>query len=92
MNDCILVGRDETTLTTFDFMRNEVLQNNLIQFLKDLAESFGNLIFQETRKVEHFRPPNSNILYFHSECGLFNSLFENKWHENPNMENIEFYT
>ena len=52
-------------------MRNELPQDNLIQLLKYLAESFDNLKFYETRKVEHFRPTNSYILYFHGECGLF---------------------
>ena len=31
-NDCILVGINETKWTTFDFMRNDVLQNYLDQF------------------------------------------------------------
>ena len=32
-NVCILVGINETKWTTFDFMRNDVLQNYLVQFL-----------------------------------------------------------
>ena len=31
-NDCILVGINETKWTSFDFMRNDVLQNYLLQF------------------------------------------------------------
>ena len=34
MDDYILVGIDETNLTTFDFIRKDALQNNLFQFLK----------------------------------------------------------
>ena len=36
-NDCILVGINETKWTTFDFMRNDMLQNYLLQFI----EMFG---------------------------------------------------
>ena len=36
---------DKTKSTTFDFMRNDALQNNLVQLLKYLAESFDNLEF-----------------------------------------------
>ena len=48
-------------------MRNDALLNNLFQFCKFLAEHFENLKFQETEKVELFRPPNSYILYCHGE-------------------------
>ena len=34
-NHCILVGLNETKWTTFDFMRNDVLQNYLLQYLAD---------------------------------------------------------
>ena len=51
-------------------MRIDALLNNLFHFLKYLAEHFENLKFQETKKVELFRPPNSYILYCHGECGL----------------------
>ena len=51
-------------------MGNEVPQNNLVQFLKYFIESFYKLKFYETRKVEHFRPPNSYILHCHGESGL----------------------
>ena len=70
-NDWILVGIDQTKWTTFDFMRNDVLQNYLDQFLKYLAENFDNLKFQEASKVVIFRPPNSYILHCHGKCGLF---------------------
>ena len=70
-NDCILVGINETKWTTFDFMRNDVLQNYLVQFLKCLAENFDNLKFQDARKVAIFRPPNSYILHCHGKCVLF---------------------
>ena len=46
-NDCILLGINETKETTFDFMRNDVLQNYLDQFLKCLADNFDNLKFQD---------------------------------------------
>ena len=52
-------------------MRNDVLQNYLVQFLKYLAENFDNLKFQEASKVVIFRPPNSYILHCHGKCGLF---------------------
>ena len=70
-NDCILVGINETKWTTFDSMRNDVLQNYLDQFLKYLAENFDNLKFQDASKVVIFRPPNSNVLHCHGKCGLF---------------------
>ena len=37
-------------------MRNDALQNNLVQLLKYLAESFDNLEFQKTKKVAVFKP------------------------------------
>ena len=70
-NDCILVGINETKETTFDFMRNNVLQNYLDQFLKCLADNFDNLKFQDARKVAIFRPLNSYILHYHGKCGPF---------------------
>ena len=65
------VGINETKETTFDFMRNDVLQNYLDQFLKCLADNFDNLKFQDARKVVIFRPLNSYILHCHGKCGLF---------------------
>ena len=35
-------------------MRNYVLQNYLVQFLKCLADNFDNLKFQDASKVEQF--------------------------------------
>ena len=88
-NDCIVVGIDETKWTTFDFMRNDVLQNYLVQFLKYLAENSDNLKFQEANKVVICIPPNSYILHCHGKCGLFtlylrrngmkNSKFGKSW-------------
>ena len=40
-------------------MRNDVLQNYLVQFLKYLAENFGNLKFQDASKFAIIRPPNT---------------------------------
>ena len=51
-------------------MRNDVLQNYLVQFLKYLAENFDNLKFQDTSNVVIFRPPNSYILHCHGKSGL----------------------
>ena len=51
--DGILVEIKETKLTTFDF-KNDALQNNLLQLLKYLAESFDNLEIEETRNVQLF--------------------------------------
>ena len=53
-NDCILVGINETKWTTFDFMRNDVLQNYLDQFLKCLADNFDNLKFQWCKQSCNF--------------------------------------
>ena len=44
-------------------MRNDVLQNYLLQFLKCLADNFDNLKFQDASKVAILRPPNE----FHPE-------------------------
>ena len=78
-----------TKWTTFDFMRNYVLQNYLVQFLKCLADNLDNLKFQDSSKVVIFRPPNSYILHCHGICGLFtlyvkgngkkNSKFGKSW-------------
>ena len=70
-NDWILIGINETKWTIFDFMRNDVPQNFLVQFLKCLADNFDNLKFQDTSKVVIFRPPNSYIPHCHGKCGLF---------------------
>ena len=69
--DCILLAINETKSTTFDFMRNDVLQNYLDQFFKCLADNFDNQKFQDASKVAIFRPPNSYIQHCHSKCGLF---------------------
>ena len=52
-------------------MRNDVLQNYLVQFFKYLADNFDNLKFQDASKVAIIRPPNSYILHCHGKCGLF---------------------
>ena len=52
-------------------MRNDVLQNYLVQFLKHLADNFDNVKFQDASKVVIFRPPNSYIMHCHGKCGLF---------------------
>ena len=40
-------------------MRNDVLQNYLVQFLKYLGENFDNVKLQDASKVVIIRPPNS---------------------------------
>ena len=40
-------------------MRNDVLQNYLVQFFKYLAENFDNLKFQDASKVAIIRSPNT---------------------------------
>ena len=50
-NDSNLIGINETKGTTFNFMRNDVLQNYLDQFCKCLADNFDNLKFQDASKV-----------------------------------------
>ena len=52
-------------------MRNYVLQNYLVQFLKYLADNFDNPKVQDTSKVAIIRAPNSYILHYHGKCGLF---------------------
>ena len=52
-------------------MRNDVLQNYLVQFLKYLADNFDNLKFQDGSKVAIFRPPNSYILHCNGKYGFF---------------------
>ena len=52
-------------------MKNDVLQNYLVQFFKYLAENFDNLKFQDASKVQIIRPPNRYILHYHGKCGLF---------------------
>ena len=73
-------------------MRNDVLENYLVQFLKYLAENFDNLKFQEASKVAIFRPPNSYILHCNSKYGLFTLYLKGNGIKIPNLENIEFYT
>ena len=55
LDDCILKRIDKTKSTIFDFLRNDALQNNLVQLLKYLAENFDNLEFQKTKKVAVFK-------------------------------------
>ena len=52
-------------------MRNDVLQNYLVQFLKYLAENFDNRNYQDARKNAIIKPPNSYILHCHGKYGLF---------------------
>ena len=52
-------------------MRNDVLQNYLVQFLKYLADNFDNPKFQDASKVAIFLPPSSCILHCHGKYGLF---------------------
>ena len=63
-------------------MRNDVLQNYLVQFLKCLADNFDNLKFQDASKVAIFRPPNSYILHCHSSRGLFTTYLKGNYIKN----------
>ena len=63
-------------------MRNDVLQNYLVQFLKYLAENFDNLKFQDASKVVIFRPPNPAL---HGKCGLFTLYLKRN-----GIKNLEF--
>ena len=88
-NGSNLIGINEAKWTIWDFMRNDVLQNYLDQFCKFLTDKFDNLKFEDTSKVEIFRPPNSYILHCHGKCGVFtiylkgngmkNSKFVKSW-------------
>ena len=66
-------------------IRNDLLQNYLVQFLKCLADNFDNQQFQDASKVAIFRPPNSYILHCHSESGLFTIYLKGN-----DMKNSEF--
>ena len=69
-------------------MRNDVLQNYLVQFLKYLADNFDNLKFQEASKVAIFRPPNSYILHCHGKCGLFTLYLKGNGIQNSQIQKI----
>ena len=92
LNDCILLGIDETKSTTFVFMRNDEVQINLVKLLKYMAESFYNMKFQQTRNVAIFRPLNSYMLHYNGECCLFTMISKEMASQNLNLENIKFYT
>ena len=66
-------------------MRNDVLKNYLVQFLKCLADNFDNLKFQDASKVVIFRPPNTYILYCHVKCHIFTIYLKG-----IDMKNSEF--
>ena len=77
----------------FDFIRNDVLQNYLVQFCKCLADNFDSLKFQDASKVAIFRLPNNDILHCHSKSGLFTIYLKgNDMQKFLNLENLEFYT
>ena len=61
-------------------MRNDVLQNYLVQFLKCLDDNFDNLKFQDASILAIFRPQNSYILHCHSKNGLFSTYLKGNWH------------
>ena len=72
-------------------MRNDVLQNYLVLFLKCLADNFDNLKFQDASKVAIFRPPNSYILHCHGKCGLFTIYLKGNDIKNSKFGTFEFY-
>ena len=65
-----------------------MLQNDLVQFLKYLAENFDNLKFQDASKVAIFRPPNSYILHCHGKCGLFTLYLKGTGMKNSRIRKI----
>ena len=79
-NDSNLIGINETQWTTFDFMRNDVLQNYLDQFLKCLADNYDNLKFKTPAKLQFWdhQIVTSCIAMVNM---VFYSLFEREWHE-----------
>ena len=85
LDDCILIRIDKTKSTIFDFLRNDALQNNLVQLLKYLAESFDNLELQKTKKVAVFKTKIVQMwsLYYDLKGNCIKNL---------NLENIKFYT
>ena len=66
-------------------MRNDVLQNYLVQFLKCLADNFENLKFEDASKVAIFRPPNCYIQHYPGKCGHFTIYLKGN-----EMKNSEF--
>ena len=67
-------------------MRNDVLQNYLLQFLKYLTENFDNLKFQDASKAVIFRQPNSYVLHCHGKCGLFTLKLKGNGMKNSKFE------
>ena len=65
-----------------------MLQNDLVQFLKYLADNFDNLKFQDARKVAIFRLPNSYILHCHGKCGLFTLYLKGNGMKNSKLGKI----
>ena len=92
LDDCIPIRIDKTKSTIFDFLRNDALQNNLVQLLKYLAESFDNLEFQKTMKVAVFKTKivTSSIAMVNLVSLLF--IWEEMTWNILNLEIIEFYT
>ena len=90
--DWILVGIDETKWTTFYFMRNYVLQNYLVQFLKYLANNFDNLKFQDKAKLQllDHQIVTSCIAMVKVVFLLF--IWKEMAWKISNLKNIEFYT
>ena len=81
-----------TKATIFDFLRNDTPQNNLVQLLKYLAESFDNLGFQKTKKVAVFKTKivTSSIAMVNLVSLLF--IWKEMTWNILNLEIIEFYT
>ena len=63
-----------------------MLQNDLVQFLKYLADNFDNLKFQDTSKVAIIRPPNNYILHCHGKSGLFTLYLKGNGMKNSKFE------
>ena len=68
-------------VTTFDLKRNDALQNNLVKFLKYLAESLDILKTQEIKNVKLFCPTKWLHYVFSWWMWSLYSLYERKWYE-----------
>ena len=89
-NDCILVGINETKWTTFNFMRNDVLQNYLDQFLKCLIIlTTWNFKMQAKLQFLDHQIVTSCIAIVKMVFLLF--IWKEMTWKIPNLKNLEFY-
>ena len=91
-NDCILVGINETKWTTFNFMRNDVLQNYLVQFWNNWLIILTTWNFKMQAKLQFLdhQIVTSCITIVKVVFLLF--IWKEMTWKILNLENLEFYT